>query len=116
MNDYTKMLPALLSGDALMEALKDIPEYDASVKGQDAAVRLMKLSDIYKLYLPSQMTVEIYNKLYMATLMSFLSCVFHAVPSLSACHSLRFFPRSPLGIMTERLCPLHSSSLNFRMR
>ena len=66
MNDYAKMLPALLSGDAL----KDIPEYDASVTGQDTAVRLMKLSDIYKIYLPSQMTVEIYNKLYMATVMS----------------------------------------------
>ena len=31
MNDYAKMLPALLSGDALVDALKDIPEYDASV-------------------------------------------------------------------------------------
>ena len=70
MNDYAKMLPALLSGDALVDALKDIPEYDASVTGQDTAVRLMKLSDIYKIYLPSQMTVEIYNKLYMATVMS----------------------------------------------
>jgi len=70
MNDYIKMLPALLSGDALMEALKDIPGYDISITEQDAAVRLMGLSDIYKLYLPSQMTVEIYNKLYLATVMS----------------------------------------------
>lgn len=70
MNDYIKMLPALLSGDALIKALKDIPEYDISITEQDASVRLMGLSDIYKLYLPSQMTVEIYNKLYLATVMS----------------------------------------------
>ena len=56
------------------------------------------------------------NYVFMAALMSFLSCGFHEVPFLSACHSLYFFPRSPPGIMTERLCSLHSSSLNFLIR
>ncbi|MBR5359505.1 MAG: TniB family NTP-binding protein [Lachnospiraceae bacterium] len=68
--DYSKLLPALLSGDELIDSLKNIPEYDPSVREQGTSERLMKLSDIYKVYLPSAMSVEIYNKLYLATVMS----------------------------------------------
>lgn len=68
--DISKKLPNLLSGDELMKALRNIPEYDSSIREQEAAERLVRLSDIYKVYLPSAMSVEVYNKLYLATAMS----------------------------------------------
>ena len=49
-------------------------------------------------------------------LMSLLSWVFQVEPFWSDCHSLYFLPRSPPGMMMERLCSLHSSSLSLRMR
>lgn len=72
MNNYdlTEMLPSLLSGDTLIERLKDIPEYDENIRNEDTATRLMQSADIYKIYYPSVMSVEIYNKLYLATAMS----------------------------------------------
>ena len=51
----------------------------------------------------------------MQKLMSLLSWVFQVEPFCSDCHSLYFLPRSPPGMMMERLCSLHSSSLSFRM-
>lgn len=67
MNNYdlTKMSPLLLSGDTLIERLQDIPEYDENIRKEDTATRLMQSADIYKIYYPSAMSVEIYNKLYL---------------------------------------------------
>lgn len=69
-NNIVEMLPPLLSGDVLIERLKDIPEYDDRIRYEDTAARLMQSVDIYKIYYPSAMSVEIYNKLYIATAMS----------------------------------------------
>lgn len=69
-NDITKLLPRLLSGEKLINELECIPSYDESIREQEAATRLMSLSDLYKVYIPSAMSVEIYNKLYLATAMS----------------------------------------------
>lgn len=63
-------LPRMLSGDELMRALKVMPEYDPGVCDRDEAVRLMKLSDLYDIYLSSAMSVEIYSKLYLALIRS----------------------------------------------
>lgn len=63
-------LPPMLAGTELLSALEVLPDYDESIRNQDAATRLMALSDLYKLYLPSQMSVEIYSKLYLALLRS----------------------------------------------
>ena len=63
-------LPRMLSGDELMRALRVIPEYDPDLCNQDEAMRLMKLSDLYDIYLPSAMSVEIYSKLYLALIRS----------------------------------------------
>ena len=63
-------LPSMLSGTTLLSALEVLPDYDESIRDLDAATRLMALSDLYKLYLPSQMSVEIYSKLYLALLRS----------------------------------------------
>lgn len=67
MNNYdlTKMSPPLLSGDTLIERLQDIPEYDENIRKEDTATRLMQSANIYKIYYPSVMSVEIYNKLYL---------------------------------------------------
>ena len=63
-------LPSMLAGTELLSALEVLPDYNESIRDLDAATRLMALSDLYKLYLPSQMSVEIYSKLYLALLRS----------------------------------------------
>ncbi len=68
--DYVEMLPDLYSGEELVNRLRIIPEYDPTIREQDMAERLLRLSDIYRIYLPSAMSVEIYNKIYLATAMS----------------------------------------------
>ena len=68
--DLIVKLPPMLAGAELLSALEVLPEYDESIGDLDAATRLMALSDLYKLYLPSQMSVEIYSKLYLALLHS----------------------------------------------
>ena len=58
------------SGDDLFSALEVLPEYDDSIRDAEAPVRLMALSDLYRIYVPSQMSLEIYSKLYLALLRS----------------------------------------------
>ena len=68
--DTVKALPRMLAGDELTSAMTIVPEYDESVRNEDAATRLMALSELYRIYLPSQMSHEIYSKLYLALLRS----------------------------------------------
>lgn len=70
MIDFTTKLPEMKSGNELISALSIIPEYDESICQQNQAVRLMALSDLYQIYIPSQMSLEIYSKLYLALLRS----------------------------------------------
>ena len=63
-------IPPMLACTELLSALEVLPDYDESIRDLDSATRLMALSDLYKLYLPSQMSVEIYSKLYLALLHS----------------------------------------------
>lgn len=70
MMDFTSKLPEMKSGNELISALSIIPEYDETIRTQNQAVRLMALSDLYQIYVPSQMSIEIYNKLYLALLRS----------------------------------------------
>ena len=65
-----KMLQPLLSGKELIGSLKCLPEYDPAIREADTIERLEALSDIYRIYYPFPMAVEIYNKLYMATVLS----------------------------------------------
>ena len=64
-------LPEMLSGEELIQKMSILPIYEEEVcrNGSDAE-RLMKLSDLYNIYLPSQMSTEIYSKLYLAILRS----------------------------------------------
>lgn len=68
--DLTKHLPAMFAGEELVRAMTILPEYDPAVRGRPAAERLMELSNLYRLYLPSQMSLEIYSKLYLALMRS----------------------------------------------
>ncbi len=70
MNDILKLIPEMKAGDALISALSVLPTYDDNIRSQNEAVRLIALSDLYRVYIPSPMTTEIYSKLYLALLRS----------------------------------------------
>jgi len=63
-------LPRMKSGNELISALEILPEYTTEICATDVPIRLMALSDLYRIYIPSQMSLEIYNKLYLALLRS----------------------------------------------
>ena len=63
-------LPAMLSGAELATALQILPEVHHELRQEDAATRLIALSDLYQVYVPSQMSMEIYSKLYLSLLRS----------------------------------------------
>lgn len=58
------------TGKALLSALTVLPDYNDSVRLESIATRLLALSDLYKVYLPSSISTEIYNKLYLALIRS----------------------------------------------
>lgn len=66
----TKSLPPMLFGENLMAALITLPDYRSEIQTAPAEARLLALSDLYQLYLPSAMSVEIYHKLYLSTIRS----------------------------------------------
>lgn len=68
--NFIKELPEMKSGEALVKALSVFPDYEDSVRYESQTVRLMRLSDLYRLYIPSSMSTEIYAKLYLALLRS----------------------------------------------
>lgn len=70
LSDVIRILPPMKSGKELLSALEVLPEYDAAICGADAPVRLMALSDLYRVYVPNQMSLEIYSKLYLALMRS----------------------------------------------
>ena len=65
-----KKLPPMLSGSELERALTILPEYDPVIINENEAMRLIALTDIYKVFVPNQMSREIYSKLYLALLRS----------------------------------------------
>ncbi|WP_196599082.1 TniB family NTP-binding protein [Pectinatus frisingensis] len=70
LSDIINVLPHMKSGDSLIAALEILPEYNPESRNTDTSVRLMMLSDLYRIYIPSQMSLEIYSKLYLALLRS----------------------------------------------
>ena len=51
-----KKLPPMMSGSELERALTILPEYDPAIANENEAMRLIALSDLYKVYVPSQMS------------------------------------------------------------
>lgn len=70
MNEWIKQLPAMLSGDEIKNKLEVLPEYDSGICKADIQDRLLALSNIHKIFIPSDMSVEIYTKLYLTILRS----------------------------------------------
>lgn len=64
------LLNPILSGKDLYDALLFLPDYDESICNDDASTRLVALSELYNIYLPSFMSEEIYSKLYLSLLRS----------------------------------------------
>lgn len=70
MNDLMHILPPMKNGNELISELAVFPDYDEKIRLENPAIRLTALSDLYSMYIPSQMSLEIYNKLYLALLRS----------------------------------------------
>lgn len=70
LSEIINALPRMLSGDELVTAMDVLPEYDPMICSASVPMRLMALSDLYRIYVPSQMSLEIYSKLYLALLRS----------------------------------------------
>ncbi len=70
LSNVIRILPTMKSGDDLFSALEVLPEYDKSICTADVPMRLMALSDLYRIYVPSHMSLEIYSKMYLALLRS----------------------------------------------
>lgn len=68
--DLIRQMPEMLSGQELYEKLADIPAYNEEIRGKSQTQRLIELSMLYEIYLPSEMSIEIYSKLYLALLRS----------------------------------------------
>ncbi len=68
--NIVQALPPIKIGNELFTALEILPEYKNSIRFSERSSRLVALSDLYKIYIPSQMSSEIYSKLYLALLPS----------------------------------------------
>lgn len=68
-NIMEKIEPMLV-GEKLKKKMLIVPDYDESIVNKSQAVRLLELGKIHSFYLPSDMSVEIYTKLYLAMVRS----------------------------------------------
>lgn len=70
MNNLLEKIPPMLTGNELERRLTCLPEYDPKICNADAGSRLMELNHLSEIYIPSQMTYEIYSKIYLSMLHS----------------------------------------------
>ena len=70
MENLLNQLSPMKTGTELLSEMTVLPAYDPNIRAQPSTVRLMALSDLYNIYIPSSMSVEIYSKLYLALLRS----------------------------------------------
>ncbi len=68
-NIMEKIEPMLV-GNELKDRMQVFPEYDEAIRNECQAVRLLELNKINSFYLPSDMSIEIYTKLYLAMVRS----------------------------------------------
>ena len=64
------LINPMLTGEELNNALRIIPKYDDLIRIKDKSTRLVALSELYNIYIPSRMSEEIYSKLYLSLLRS----------------------------------------------
>ena len=70
MDNILSQLSPMKNGKELLDQMTVLPPYDPKIREQSSTVRLMALSDLYNIYIPSSMSVEIYSKLYLSLLRS----------------------------------------------
>ena len=70
MDSIIDKLPKMLVGEELYEKSLALPDYNNNIRLQDAGNRLIALSYLYNIYIPSNMSAEIYCKLYLALVRS----------------------------------------------
>lgn len=68
--DVVKNMPPMIVGEELKSIMTNLPDYNPDIINESNAIRLTALSNLYDIYIPSQMSLEIYNKLYLALLRS----------------------------------------------
>ena len=64
------LINPMMTGEELNNALRIIPKYYDSIRTKDKSTRLVALSELYNIYIPSRMSEEIYSKLYLSLLRS----------------------------------------------
>ena len=70
MDNALEFMPRMLTGSELDRALQILPEYSEAIKEKSVPERLVALQDIYRIFLPTQMSREIYSKMYLSLLRS----------------------------------------------
>ena len=70
MNNILSQLSEMKAGQDLISEMSVLPLYDENIRSQSTTSRLIALSELYNIYIPSPMSVEIYSKLYLALLRS----------------------------------------------
>ena len=70
MENLLNQLAPMKTGAELLSEMTVLPAYDPNIRAQPSTVRLMAISDLYNIYVPSSMSIEIYSKLYLALLRS----------------------------------------------
>ena len=68
-NIMEKIEPMLV-GKELKERMLVVPDYEESIRKESVSTRLLELNKINSFYLPSDMSIEIYTKLYLAMVRS----------------------------------------------
>ena len=63
-------MPPMLSGEELCAAMTILSDYDEAIRQASVTDRLIALSELYRVYVLSQMSVEVYSKIYLALLRS----------------------------------------------
>ncbi|MDF2610716.1 MAG: Bacterial TniB protein [Lachnospiraceae bacterium] len=70
MEELLNQIPKMLSGSELREAMTYLQSYDEGIKDADMATRQLSLSDLYQIYIPTSMSIEIYSKIYLTIIRS----------------------------------------------
>lgn len=70
MHNLSEKIAPMLMGRELEQRLTYLPKYDPQICKADAGTRLVALDKFSEIYIPSQMTYEIYSKIYLSMLHS----------------------------------------------
>lgn len=103
MTDYSTLLPKMLFGKELEKALTVLPVYSENVRQMETAERLLRLSDIYKIFIPNEMAAEVYCKLYsMASISLQKKGTIESVRLLNAVHHGIVEPYNEDGFQNDK--------------